>query len=130
MGDGPRGIWVWPDDVEDGYMAACPIGETPGKKENAGAYGEKGRVAYVREDIVPKIKPLVFVKVSDMGWLAEAPLFGRIHIEKRGKTWESIWSCPGYSDTFAEGEFDTADAAKVATQLEYHKLISNAFCGA
>ena len=43
--DMPERIWAWPNDVEDGFMAACRQNEPPPK------YADGSHIEYVRADL-------------------------------------------------------------------------------
>ena len=74
----------------------------------------------------PKVKPLVWEHANDYLFLSELFIFGIIRVEKYGSGWQVNWSMPGFSGTFVEGEFDTADEAKTAAQADYERRILEA----
>ena len=46
----PDRIWAWPDDVEDGYMAASLPGIPPTEE-----YADGSHIEYVRADLVDEL---------------------------------------------------------------------------
>jgi hypothetical protein len=72
------------------------------------------------------VKPLEW---KDLGFgflVAQAPLFGNIRVEHYGDEFTVSYSIPGYSNTFAEGEFFTVEKAKAAAEAEYERRILSA----
>jgi hypothetical protein len=69
------------------------------------------------------IKPLEWEDIGSGFSRARAPLFGNIRVEKYGTRFTTCYSVPGYANTFAEGDFSTADEAKAACEAEYQKHI-------
>ena len=71
------------------------------------------------------VKPLVWEELGESQYRATAPLFGNLRVERYGGSdWMAVWSVPGFSDTFVDGVFQSAESAKGAMQLEYDKRIS------
>lgn len=69
------------------------------------------------------VKPLEWEDIGSGLSTAPAPLFGNIRVEKYGALFTTCYSLPGYSNTFAEGSFATADEAKSACEVEYQKRV-------
>ena len=72
------------------------------------------------------VKPLVWQDLGAALARAPAPLFGNIRVEKYSDNFTVAWSVPGYTDTFAPGEFATKDDAKAAAQAHYEACILSA----
>ena len=66
-----------------------------------------------------KVKPLEWQNLGGGFWYATAPLFGRIRVDHYCDDYEVSWSVSGFTDTFCEGKFDTAQLAKAAAQATY-----------
>lgn len=83
----------------------------------------------IREQIANQPSQQHFEGIRSLDWeaigsgffRAPAPLFGNIRVEKYGSLFTTCYSLPGYSNTFAEGAFATADEAKAACEAEYQK---------
>ena len=69
----------------------------------------------------PKVKRLVWEQVFGENYEAEAPLFGRLGIQKYKDMFDVFWLVPGYVDAFIPDSFPTLEAAKAAAQAEYDK---------
>jgi hypothetical protein len=72
------------------------------------------------------IKPLEWEDIGSGFSRARAPLFGNIRVEKYGARFNTCYSLPGYADTFAEGDFSTAEDAKAACEAEYQRRMLSA----
>ena len=60
---------------------------------------------------------LKWTAYGDACWIATAPLFGSFRVEHYGnERWQALWSVPGYSATFVDGDFAAADDAKAAIE--------------
>lgn len=68
-----------------------------------------------------RVKPLEWEHLGGDFFRASAPLFGNIRVERYGDFFTVSYSVPGFSDVFVEGDFGSADEAKVAAQTEYDK---------
>jgi hypothetical protein len=73
------------------------------------------------QPLVVGIRPLIWEDIGSGFSRAPAPLFGNIRVEKYGELFTTCYSLPGYSNTFAEGAFASADEAKAACEAEYQK---------
>lgn len=72
------------------------------------------------------IKPLEWEDIGSGFSRARAPLFGNIRVEKYGARFTTYYSVPGYANTFAEGDFSTAEDAKAACEAEYQRRMISA----
>ncbi len=81
------------------------------------------------DDLRAAVKPLKWQTLGHGFWMATAPLFGRIRVDKYGvdeKPFDVSWSVPGYTDAFVSRAFEVADDAKAAAQAHYADRILSA----
>jgi hypothetical protein len=76
----------------------------------------------------PVINPLQWEHLGGYFYRAPAPLFGNIRIESFGahSRFTVEYSIPGHSNTFVEGDFDTAELAMAAGEQEYQRRMKAA----
>lgn len=75
------------------------------------------------QDVCGIFKPLAWEHLGGDHHRAPCPLFGNLRVEKYTGGYIVVWSVPGYCDTFAPGEFGSADSAKFAAQQEYERRL-------
>lgn len=68
------------------------------------------------QEVKPRVKSLVWEKLSENHYRAAAPFFGNFRVERYSKDWQANWSVPGYCASFVEGDFPTMEAAKAAVE--------------
>lgn len=75
------------------------------------------------------IRPLVWEHLGHLGshfYKAPCPLFGSIRIERYSGRYSLHWSVPGYSNSFTDEEYDTAEETMEAAQREYVRRMTAA----
>ena len=74
------------------------------------------------------VAPLVWAK-SYGDLVADAPLFGRIRIEKYFEGFIVTYSVPRFSDALIPGRFPSVEAAKAAANAHHAAAVVAAFAG-
>lgn len=72
------------------------------------------------------VKPLEWELLGGDSWRASALFFGSFRVENFASGYIVLWSAPGISDTFIEGRWPTAEAAKAAAEADYRQRILSA----
>ena len=65
------------------------------------------------------VHSLIWKKYKPNHFRALAPVFGYVHVKKKGDIWVVNYSVPGFSGSYISGQFKNDKLAKIAAQKHY-----------